>query len=596
MVGMLRFDATAGRLVPRTRPAALAYPVLLFGASALTAVWQHTRAKALFDLSYILEHALRISQGEIPYRDFVIPHPPLSFLVQAAVMHLSGPGLFWHAAYGALVAGMTAVLTFRIIRSQFGGPTDPDASFRAFVLAAPIVLLNGYCVFPQPFYDVDCTFAVLLALDALLQARLPGATSWRAVAAGALLVVPLFVKQNVGAAALVSVHGVLFASALLPATDSERRTYTLTLVGSLLGLAAAAIAIQHWIGIAEYWRWTVSYAAARRWPSTSTMMTMYGQPRMWVTAACGLAACVLVRRVGRSRAWLLGSLATLALPLVEAAKTMLKWGLAARGYSLWGLGTITGSAVAMIDLVRAPRRFERAMPLVAAIVVNSAFASQGVHDSSYGMWPFLMLGLAPIAAVFFDAAAARDRRILTTCLVLASALFGLVGVRHLARNERLGFVDLSGQLERATLPSLAGLATPGTYVSDFERLVRRCETLIPREAAVVVVPGEDPFFLASRRRQRFPVGLFDDTVTPYSAGELVRLLADRRIEWVVVKERLQLRHSPWRPLATFVGRDLAPDYDVVERLPRYVILRRRAAGGGTRGPEAHDRVVEPARR
>ena len=585
MPGVLRCDSTASRPVPRTRFPALAYPLILFGASALTAAWQYTRAKALFDLSYILEHAFRISQGDVPYRDFIIPHPPLSFLIQAAVMRISGAGLLGQAAYCSLIAGMTTVLTFRIIRSQFGGPTHPDASFRAFVLAAPIVLLNGYSVFPQPFYDADCTFAVLLALDALLQARLPGAAPWRAVAAGALLVVPLFVKQNVGLAALAAVHGVLFVSALFPSTDSERRTYALTLVGSLLGLAAAAIAIQHWIGIAEYWRWTVSYAATRRWPSASMMMTMYGQPRMWITAACGLAACLLVRRFGRSRAGLLGSLAVLALPLVEAAKTMLKWGLAARGYCLWGLGTITGSAVAMIDLASAPRRLERAMPLVAAIVVNGAFASQGVHDSSYGMWPFLMVGLAPIVAVFFDAAAARDRRMLTTCLVLAVAVFGLVGVGHLARNERLGFVDLSGEVERATLPSLAGLATPGTYVSDFERLVRRCETLIPHEDGVVVVPGEDPFFLASRRRQRFPVGLFDDTVTPYSTAELVQLLADRQIEWVVVKERLQLRHSPWRPLGTFVGRDLASDYDVVERLPRYVILRRRAAGGGTRSPE-----------
>lgn len=585
MLGQLPLDAAAGRLAWRRRLVAPAYPLILFGASALIASWQNTRVKVLWDLSYIVEHAFRISLGEVPYRDFVIPHPPLSFLIQAAVMRFSGADLFWQAPYCALIAGLTAVLTFRVIRSQFGGTSNPNAAFRAFVLSAPTVFLNGYCILPQPFYDSDCTFVVLLALDAVLQARLPGATWRRTMAAGALLVVPVFAKQNVGVPALVAVHGFLFVSALFPSTETERRTYALILAGSLLGLSAAAIAVQHWIGIAEYWRWTVSYAATRRWPPASMMLSMYGQPRMWITGAFGLAGCVIVRRFGRSRGWLLGSLAILALPLVEVTKTMLRWGLAARGYCLWGLGTIAGSAVAATDLVSRDRRFERAVPLVATIVVNGAFASQGVHDSSYGMWPFLMVSLAPVTAVFFDAASIQNRRIVSTCLVLAVAVLLLVGFLHVSRNERLGFVDLSGQVERATLPSLTGLATPGTYVSDFERLIKRCETLIPYGDAVVVVPGEDPFFLASRRRPQFPVVLFDNTVTPYTTAELVQLLIDRHVEWIVVKERLQLRNSPWRPLENFVERDLTSRYAVVERLPRYVILRRRSTEDGGGRPE-----------
>src|SRR5882762_9867318 len=57
---------------------------LFFGTAAVV-VWQNSRLGVLWDLSYILENAFRISAGDVPYRDFPFPYAPLTFLVQAAL-------------------------------------------------------------------------------------------------------------------------------------------------------------------------------------------------------------------------------------------------------------------------------------------------------------------------------------------------------------------------------------------------------------------------------------------------------------------------------------------------------------------------------
>jgi hypothetical protein len=160
---------------------------------------------------------------------------------------------------------------------------------------------------------------------------------------------------------------------------------------------------------------------------------------------------------------------------------------------------------------------------------------------------------------------------LTICL---GGALTVVGTLHIVRAERLGFADLSGPVEYPTLPRLHGLATPGSYVSDFEALLRRTRELIPPGDTVVTIPGEDPFYFAAKRRPRFPIIVFDDTAVPYDAKTLLEMLEDREVKWIVVKTRLQLLNPPWRPLDTFLG-SLAARYAVADTLPRYTILKRR---------------------
>ena len=78
----------------------------LFLATAAVILWQNAHVAVLFDLSYILNTATRIALGQMPYRDFPLPHAPLTFLIQAGIIRLTGRVFFHHALYVALVGGL----------------------------------------------------------------------------------------------------------------------------------------------------------------------------------------------------------------------------------------------------------------------------------------------------------------------------------------------------------------------------------------------------------------------------------------------------------------------------------------------------------
>src|SRR5262249_16063139 len=136
--------------------------LVLFVATAVVVVWQNSRLAVLFDLAYVLENAYRMSLGQVPYRDFPFPYAPLTFLIQAVVIELTGRVYWHHIAYCALIGWAVAVLTSPMLLN-FLRPL-PHADIVAFVLSLPLIALGIYCVFPHPFYDPDCTLTVLLSL------------------------------------------------------------------------------------------------------------------------------------------------------------------------------------------------------------------------------------------------------------------------------------------------------------------------------------------------------------------------------------------------------------------------------------------------
>src|SRR5438128_7794690 len=211
--------------------------LLLLVATALVVVWQNSRLGVLWDLSYVLENSYRISLGDVPYRGFPFPHAPLTFLIQAILIKLAGR-VFWHTtAYCAITGGLGTVLTWRILLTLLRA-TMARARLLAFLISAPLIALGIYCVFPHPFYDPDCTLAILVSVFLLLQIERKGFASLRAFVAGVALVIPLFVKQNVGLAFLAS--ATLGVVVLIAIEAWHRRSvwrYALVIAGIVFGLA-----------------------------------------------------------------------------------------------------------------------------------------------------------------------------------------------------------------------------------------------------------------------------------------------------------------------------------------------------------------------
>src|SRR3979490_1802743 len=113
--------------------------LFLFAATALVVVWKNSRLAVLWDLSYTLENSYRISLGDIPYRDFPFAHAPLTFLIQAALIKLTGRVYWHHVIYCAIIGGLSTVITWRILRNVL---RHNVSRFRllAFLLSLPLVL------------------------------------------------------------------------------------------------------------------------------------------------------------------------------------------------------------------------------------------------------------------------------------------------------------------------------------------------------------------------------------------------------------------------------------------------------------------------
>jgi hypothetical protein len=575
----------------------------LFLATAGFVLWQNTHLTVLWDLSYILENATRIADGQLPYRDFPFPYAPLTFLVQAAIIKLFGHAIFHHYLYAALTAASATLLTWRILLRLLPASRLP-VSLTAFLLTVPLIFLGTGGIFPFPFYDSDCTLFILFCAWLLLRLESRNYPPLAIFSVGILLAVPTFIKQNTGLAFLLSA---IFSIAWLAFRKralafANRRSAALLLAGAAFGFAAALAIIHFTVGLANYFHWTIQFAASRRLPALDTMLATYQDPALrWSFAvfAAGLIlfrlALVIARRasaqgVSSSAAhalrsalpWLAAAL--LSLPFLwSVAELVLQQDDSDRVEALLHLWPVLLVASLVFALSQLPRAQSNAqlLPLIFLAVIHGAFLSQQLWGSTYALWPLLMVliasilialaprqpGISPTTAPFAIAALVAFVFVVSSTLLIAGGFYAL-------SHERLSYVDLAGDsLVHSTLPALRGLAMRGSYLGDFEELVAYVDREIPPNDAILMLPGEDLFYFTTGRIPQFPVLMLDNTINPYSAIELAQLARVRNVQWLIIKRNLQLQEEPIsfrRQLIELLSRD----FTHVESLNNYDIYRR----------------------
>jgi len=555
---------------------------LFLGTSAIV-VWQNLRLAVLWDLSYVLENSYRISLGDFPYRDFPFPYAPVTFLIQALLIKITGRVYFHHVLYCAIVGGVGTVLTWRILIHILRGAM-PTFRLVAFLLAAPLTVLGIYCVFPHPFYDPDCTFAILCCIFLLLKLERTGFPPLRAFVTGILFVIPLFVKQNTGLAFLATAA---LAIAILVARDAwhgQRVSgYVCLLAGMAAGLCAAILLLHFTVGMKNYWHWTIQFAASRRLPHPSEMFSPYENPLLllWFAAfACG--ALLLWRNRRGSRILSLLFVSLMAAPFAWALLYLLveedPAERAERLLALWPIVLIVSLVFAVWEIRRGPS-VARLLPFVFIGTIQGAFLSQQLWGSTYAIWPLLTILLAGVLAELFKLARESSAREIELLAGVAAISMLVSGGFYVASHERLSYADVStGEMARATLPALAGLSMRGPWIPQFEELVRFTDREIPKDQGLLMIPGEDLFYYTTGRRPRFPVLLFDHTVNPYSPEEIVEISRRPNICWLILKKNLQRNDEPVEDkprLLELLRNDFAP----VESLANYEIYRRNTESG-----------------
>jgi len=554
--------------------------ISLFFATAAVVLWQNSRLGVLWDLSYILENSYRISLGDIPYRDFPLAHAPATFLIQAALIRLTGRVFFHHEFYCALAGGLSTVLTWRIL-NNFLRSDVKSAWWLGLVLSAPLTVLGIYCIFPHPFYDPDCTFAILAGILLLQILEQTGFAPRRAFVTGVILVIPLFVKQNTGLAFLGSTG--LAVIALIGHEAWRRRPlagYLWLLVGMAFGLVAALLLIHFTVGLASYGYWTLHYAGSRRLPGVRDMLSVYQEhTQVWSWLVAFMSGFLLLRFIPQGRR-------TLAFSTSAVMSVPFLWVLVSQFtaddssdrtellLALWPFVLIMGGICALFRLRQRAGFVTLALPFIVIATAHGAFLSQQLWGSTYAIWPLsiILIGssFAAMAISFKD----RSTGILWPFVFAATLSLIVAGGFYVRDHERLNYADLSGDVVRSKLPALTGLSVPGRWIPEFEQLLLYTEHEIPRPDGLLMIPGEDLFYYATGRHPEFPVLVFDYTVNPYSPEQILELSRWRNIRWLVVKRKVQLDRDPVEDKDRLL-RLLMQDFQQAKTLDNYDVYRRK---------------------
>jgi hypothetical protein len=584
-------ELTSSRSPRHWRQRDFAAAVALFMVTAAVVLWQNAHLVIFWDLSYILDSALRIALGQVPYRDFPLAHAPLTFLIQAAIIRMTGRVFIHHVLYCATVGGLGTVLTWRIAFDILRGRVAAAWTI-SLLLAAPLTVLGIYCILPLPSYDCDCAFSILVAIF-LLQRLTPDSAGPWPFAAGAALVVPLFFKQNIGLPwLLLAVAGtlLLLATRLVgraPKPDAGPGVPALlaVLAGATSSLLAAGLLIHCTVGLGNYLHWTIQFAAQRRLPGLESMLGVYRQPFFLWTLPCPAAAIALINsRLAKAQWARLVALSLLAAPFLWTLYTLFLFDDPdERGDSLlalWPLLLILSSALTLFNLRRG-LSLRALLPAILLVTVNGTLLSQQLWGSTYAIWPLLILLIAEML-VFLETQRTPGASPGTAPRTLAPAMAAVIaatlltcGGFYTASEERLSYAQLQqGPLMHATLPQLAGMATPGPYLPEFEELLRFTASNIPVTDGLILIPGEDPFYFVTGRTPQFPVLLFDPATDPLSPTQLVEQVRSRNIRWLIVKRDLQIKEDV-TPQREETMSELLGVFALSNRLRGYDVYQRR---------------------
>ncbi len=560
---------------------------LLFLGTAAFVCWQNSRVAVLWDLGYLLDTSWRIAVGQVPYRDFPLVHPPLTFVLQAVLIRLAGRHYLVPVAYAAIAGGIGTVLTWRIVlRIVRGATVFASAGWPvALILAAPLTVLGVYSVYPHPIYDCDCVLAIVVAvllLTSLATAGKVAGSSWALpVVAGAATVLPVFFKQNMGLPFLAAVGAGVLLLLILEFLKSRsihralRSEFAFVLVGMASALFLGLAAIAGTAGIGNYLHWTVQFAAQRRLPGLALMLSVYReQSLLWMLPALGAGLALCCTRLVERRWARIAAMCLMAAPL--AATLLLLFmqddaeDRADNLLALWPLLLLAGFVVAAFELRRGIT-LGRLMPFFVLAAIHGTFLSQQLWGSTYALWPLLMVLLVQTLA----ALPARARPVMISTAAMLGAVFTICGGLYAVSLERLSYIQIpDAPLEHSSVPALRGVSDRGPYLANFDELVDFTEREIPRADPLLVLPGEDPLYYATGRIPRFPVTLFDPTTDPYEAPELLAEARRRDVRWVIVKRVQQINEDPMPERARSMEL-VDAEYALYRRLDGYDIYRKR---------------------
>ena len=499
------------------------FELLGFLALGLSIVFfQATRSTPLLDWSYVAEIAHRVRLGFHFYRDLDVVLPPGTFLIQRQLLRLPLDFSTAQLLYSGVQAGLTWFMCTRVAWRL--------CSHRG-VYWALIALLVGYGIaYPYPFYDYDVAFASALFLFVL-----NGNLRHRDLLLGLLSWGPLAFKQSAGVGFAFAAHVLLIIQtcAQSEAGPPGPRLRHLAL-GSLLGLVGLIGLFglaSDWVDPRTIFSWTWTQPARLRGSMIANLIRDFGGRKFLFWATFSFVLAQTPWRWARWTAYL-----PLFAPILLRGHFDEPVVLTSRLGQLWSVVLTIGT----LGYAFNPRHVRTTLAsaafitfgVTAAVVLANA-ASQGLSGSTYAFPPLL--------AVLFACIASRDplpgRRIWVASFALGIATIALVN--QIGNGRIVGNIKSEGDLARARTSDVRRLSAAGPFLPRFERLVEYVREEISPKDLIHVIPGEDPFYLATGRRPPLPVFQMIQVVFPYEPADIDRMLRSAGVSWIIAKTEVQ---------------------------------------------------------
>ena|GEM_PF-1212708 len=198
----------------QSSPPAYAFRIL---APLLCALWAGSlcyvsglRGFFAMDQSIVFDGGWRILQGQVPYRDFVIPFGPFAMWIQAAAFRFLGVSYFAHVLPACLMNVLGACLAYFVLRKLSPGKIWP-ALVAGLITGSWLYAPMGTVYLEQTAF-VAVWIAIFMVVFGAASPRFPIRAAWM-VGAGLALSAALLSKTNAGG---LAVPFVFFTAALLP--------------------------------------------------------------------------------------------------------------------------------------------------------------------------------------------------------------------------------------------------------------------------------------------------------------------------------------------------------------------------------------------
>lgn len=562
--------------------------IIISFAAALGCFIQSTRVTPLVDYSYQVENSYRIFKGQLPYKDFFLVLSPGVYVVMALLMHITGGyNHLVQLIFTMLLAGGIIIVT-AMVGEKFGKKT-----WFAFLLLP--LMVSGHVLYPWPSYDMSAILAVMIALTFLLSTiRKDNSRLSRWVLAGFFISLPIFFKQNIGMVFVASMALVLFVACV---RFSSRKTWQqyVAFIGGLV-----------FPGILFYWYLIFTGSAEQFYTQTIVFPGIARTPFQAIDIIKGeyLRYGLVLQQ---NSVFFAGILVCLFFPLLVRLATMrlkhqpqkqffsmiyfvssigcigffvgliVHWWNIFPGTELfiisvlfsWVTIYICCLLFICIRLIKAKNWkhfFLALLPIPMILAAHAGYLSHHIVGSSYGLWPifcFFLFWLIP----------KRISTQLTVFLILFSIYISIVLFRSLVMYDFFAYVHLEGEKKVATYHGIQGLTASGPWITDMELLFQYVAKNIPKSELIAFLPGEDPFYAVTGRENPLPFVQLHTQTYPVYASDIVELIYQYDVQWLILKTRWQL--FPYFGMIDLTTPSYGVDryFTLVDQLPSYNIYR-----------------------